>query len=111
MSYHIVNTIQTSFLTKKGQEAFAKESTKWDIIRTFHLQHTYSQTACDLHNGDYVYGPSFNGWEPNIFKFIISGWNCQFEPIASTQSNVQKVRKDVVINDFAWFKLPTGKYF
>ena len=98
------------YLTPKGIKAFNDETKKWDIIRTYCFMHEYSPSAYNLDCGDYFSGPRFkgNGLQPNIFKFTIHGWSCKFEPVPYNESNMKKVRKDIKINDFAWFKVPTG---
>ena len=114
---HFVNILDESniqtFLTQIGINVFSKEATKWDILRVFHWMHQYSHSASELQSGDYFYGPRFDGdgLKPNIFKFTIQSkydYQCKFEQVEYNKSNLKKVRKDIVIDDFSWFKAPTG---
>lgn len=112
---HFVNILDADrFLTQTGKAAFKNESTKWDVIRVFHWMHQYAPSANDLESGDYFYGPRFDGdgLTPNIFKFSIHeyeyDYECKFEQVEYNESNSKKVNKDILIDDFAWFKAPTG---
>lgn len=101
------------YLTKAGMDAFNKDATKLDVIRTMEWMHQYSSSASNLESGDYFYGPRFEGFlRPNIFKFTIVDhefdYEVLFEPVPYTQENIQKVRTDIIIHDFAWFKAPSG---
>ena len=102
-----------SDLTSAGKKAYMNEATKGDILRTFFLMHQFSSSANHLEVGDLFYGPRFkgDGLTPNIYKYTLNGWNCIFEPVAYNASNVQKVCKDIEIDDFGWFKAPTGDYY
>ena len=102
------------YLTKIGMKAFQNDSTKWDIIRIFELKHLYVSNGSDLESNDYFIGPAFHGdgKTPNIFKLIIDDYDfCKFKQVTTNKSNLQKVRKDIRIHDFSWFKSPTGEYF
>ena len=113
---HYVNVIDVQrFLTQMGIIVFNKESKKWNIIRVFRLMHQYSHSASELEPGDYFYGPKFigDGLKPNIFKLSIyeceNDYECKFEQVPYNESNLKKVRTDIIIEDFSWFKASTGK--
>lgn len=108
------NFIETSngqpYLTKMGMKVWNDGTRKQEIIRIYSLMHQYSPSAYNLECGDYFYGPAFkgNGFSPNIFKFTIKEWDCNFESVECNEANIKKVRKDIIIDDFAWFKAITG---
>jgi len=100
-----------SYLTKIGNVIYRYESTKWDIIRVYHYMHEYNPKCIDLTSGDIIYGPQFHGFKPNLFKFSIPAYDCKFEPVPCNKSNLSKVRNDIKISNFAWFKAPGGDYY
>lgn len=103
-----------SLLTKKGWELYNHDSTKWDILRVLCWMQSYQPEARELNSGDYFSGPKFYG-DPikdiNVFKLTISkNYECIFQQVKANEENLKRMRKDIELYDFTWFKTNTGTH-